>query len=102
MKIMNGLKAIGSFFTEVVCPAAFAGLLIKASSNYKVVCFYSDAVNAITTSDMWSHDQQEAIAALPTYESSEFYGAVAEVAKSSMWSHDKLSTILKMCGKEEA
>ena len=61
---------------------------------------YGDAVNAIMSSTMYSHDKTRAVSVLKVGETSDFYKAVINVAKSSAYSHDKVTTIANMSGTE--
>lgn len=61
---------------------------------------YSDAVNAITDSNMFSADKTKAIAMLRKNEDVEYYKSVIRVIKSTMFSSDKLKTIANMNGEE--
>ena len=103
MKVMNGLKTVGSFVVdvlEVVSPVVVTGLLLTKSSKYKPIYAYNDAVSAIMDSSMWSDYKVKAVSALPLYARPVLYEAVIEVSKSSMFSDDKLETILRMCKQE--
>ena len=61
---------------------------------------YGDAVNAIMSSSMYSHDKTRAVAMLRDGKTSDFYKAVINVAKSSAYSHDKAASIISMCETE--
>lgn len=102
MKVAKGLKTVGTFVVEVVCPMVIAGFVICGKSKYKYVYSYNDAVVAIMESSLWSDYKAKAVAALPLYARPELYEAVVGVVKSSMFSDDKLNTILKMCKQEES
>lgn len=101
MNIVKGLKTVGSFITEVVCPMVVTGLLIRKNSKRIFIYTYSDVVVAIMESNMWSDDKAKAIAAIPMYALPELYEAVIEVVKSSMFSDYKLNTVLKMVKQYE-
>lgn len=102
MKIVKGLKTIGSFVVEVVCPVVVAGFVICGTSKYKPIYSYNDAVVAIMESSLWSDYKAKAVAALPLGARPELYEAVIGVCRSSMFSDDKLDTILRMCKQEES
>ena len=102
MNIVKGLKTIGSFAVEVVCPVVVAGFIMCGTSGYKRVYSYNDAVIAIMESSLWSDYKARAVSALPLYARPALYEAVIGVVRSSMFSDDKLNTILKMCKQEES
>lgn len=66
---------------------------IKYSGEVK----YSDAVDAIMSSDMLSSYKEKAVVTIPKGEDSQFYKAIIRVAKSDMMSSYKCDTIKKMC-----
>ncbi len=93
-KVMDTVKAIGGVFGCI----ALATLNVVADSAERYsVTKYSDAIEAITSSNMWSSDVARVIKALPENESSEFYRAVMAIVKSDMWSSEKAGSILAMC-----
>lgn len=62
---------------------------------------YSEAVEAIMRSDMFSSEKHKVISALPCTKGTGFYKAIISIASdSSMFSSDKVKTILKLCGEE--
>lgn len=62
---------------------------------------YSDAVNAIMNSSMYSHDKTSAVSALIRDDSSETYKAVIQIARSGMYSHEKVKSIQNVCAIEQ-
>ena len=102
MNIVKGLKTVGSFVVEVVCPVVVAGFVICERSKYKPIYSYNDAVVAIMESSLWSDYKARAVSVLPLYARPELYEAVIGVSRSSMFSDDKLNTIIKMCKQEES
>ena len=58
---------------------------------------YSDAVDAILSSDMWSSDKRRAMALIKKDKDCEYYKAVINTVDSSMWSSDKLRILEDMC-----
>lgn len=111
MKKLNiDWKAVGKHAKEVcsfvVCSTLVAlpymsanGMLDKI--KYRGGVDYSDAVEAIMDSFMYSGDKTKVISALKKDETSEFYRAVIQVVNSSMYSGDKVKGILNMCGMTE-
>lgn len=62
---------------------------------------YSDAVNAIMNSSMYSHDKTSAVTALTRNDNSETYKAVIQIARSGMYSHEKVKSIQNICTIEQ-
>lgn len=62
---------------------------------------YSDAVNAVLTSGMYSSSIDEAIAVIPTNGDSELYKSIIQVAKADTYSSSKVNIIKNICGKGE-
>lgn len=106
MKRIN-LNSIGKF-VENAYGAVYYGLLLTAT--YKTLgkmvkgyidesnVGYDDAVKAIMSSSMFSHDKSEAVSALSPYKNESFYKAIVHIAKdSSMFSHDKVKMIKNLC-----
>ena len=98
---MKGLKTVGSFVVEVVCPAVVIGFAMCGVSKYKPMYSYNDAVVVIMNSSLWSDYKAKAVSALPLYAKPELYEAVIGVVRSSMFSDDKLELIIKMCKQAE-
>lgn len=64
---------------------------------------YSDAIKAITSSDMFSHDMHRAVSIVKVNDNSEYYKAVKAIAESDMFSNRKSDAILnisKSCEEE--
>lgn len=105
---MNGLnvKPIGNF-VKGVCKVIGYGALLALACGVKIeyehhesgAAKYSDAVDAIVNSNMWSSDKAAAIAALDRDANEDLYKAVIHVAKGTMWSADKVDMIKKLCKK---
>lgn len=62
---------------------------------------YSDAVDAIMSSNIYSDDKKEMISALRTDGDSEFYKAVISIVNGGMYSSSKVECVKDMCKKEE-
>ena len=61
---------------------------------------YDDAVSAIMSSNMFSHDKADAAAALKPYGTAEFYQAIIHIANDpKTFSHDKASMIKQLSDK---
>lgn len=86
-----------------ICEVAASVLLIAASNkvievitggHVRVVARYSDAINAIMKSSMYSNDKREAAAVLKRYEDAEYYRAIINVVQDSrLYSSDKVELI---------
>lgn len=95
-------KPIGEFVGQA-CELALYGVALVASykvgdyivkGNETTIARYSDAVEAIMKSAMFSHDKSDAVEALKRHETSEYYRAIVQIVKdSSMFSHDKVKMI---------
>lgn len=106
MKKFN-LKLIGEFALDVckvvgcglaiVLPRVLVGYAVNKSNA--VTADYSGAVEAIVKSDMLSSYQQEAIEALKTDGSIDYYKAVIQVAGSSSLSSYKVNMIRSLSNK---
>lgn len=86
----------GKFVAGVALMAAYAAVADNVSTKRTrlTTYTYSDAVNAIMGSDMWSSDKQEAVSILARGETTEFYKAVISIVnESSTWSSDKVKMI---------
>lgn len=100
----NDLKTVGTFAKDVLEIAGsiiVTGLVLGVIPKRKPTGSYSNAVETIMNSRMWSGDKSKAISALKNDGDTEYYLAVIKVANSSMFSNDKLDTIIEM-SKEEA
>lgn len=90
------IKNIG---TGICTALAFVGLVIVGmtddfvSYNNSNRCKYSDAIKAITESDMWSNDKATAIQNLPSDKDEGFYKAIIAIVNSNMWSSEKVEAI---------
>lgn len=94
--VANIAKKAGKVVAGVALIAAYASVSENtyAVRDRKTTYTYSDAVDAIMESDMFSADKRQAVSLLRRYGTSEFYKAVILVVKNeSMWSSDKLNTI---------
>lgn len=96
-KVMDTVKTVGG----VIGLAALGILSVMADvdTQLNTVTKYSDAIEAITGSDMWSSDVAKVIKALPENESPDFYKAIIAIVKSNMWSSEKARSILTMCNR---
>lgn len=100
------LKPIGNF-VKGACKVIAYGALLTLACGVKIeykhhesgTVKYSDAVDAIMNSNMWSSDKAEAVVALNRDSNEELYKAVIHVANGTMWSNDKVEMIKKLCGK---
>lgn len=103
MKVNYGevLGKIGNGIVEG-CKVAFCvGLLALpylSTSNTKTTTYsskvgYDDAVKAIVSSGMYSHDKADLIEVLKKNADSAYYSAVISIVKSGMYSHEKVDTI---------
>ena len=70
--------------------------------RYKGNVKYSDAVDVIMTSSMYSADKNRAVAALKKDKDTEYYRAVVRVVRSNMYSSDKIKTITDLSDEDEA
>lgn len=88
-------------FVVVGAVAVMAGMSADDTTiNNGAAAGYSDAVNAIVNSNMWSSDKQTAIAAMDKHANREIYKAViAIINNDSMWSSDKVVAIKALFGK---
>ena len=68
--------------------------------RYKGNVKYSDAVDVIMNSSMYSSDKNRALVALRRDEDAEYYRAVIRVVNSNMFSSDKIKTIADLNGEE--
>ena len=68
---------------------------IRYSGNVK----YSDAINAILNSGMYSSDKSKLTSMLPKDSDADLYRAVIQVANSDMFSSDKVKMIKDICGE---
>ena len=66
---------------------------VRYSCNVK----YSDAVEVVLQSTMFSGDKTKAIAMIPKDKDSDFYKSVIAVMKSNLFSGDKLKMLNKIC-----
>lgn len=98
--VLKVIKTVGKGVLSIACMGVVAGMAL--GDNYKHYCnaTYSDAVEAIMESDMWSSDCHKAVSALKLNADTELYKAVIRIANSSMWSSDKLKSILSLCEEE--
>ena len=55
---------------------------------------YNDAVKAVVSSDMYSHDMSTVIEALKKDADTTYYGAIISIVNSNMYSHEKVKTII--------
>ena len=104
MKVNYG-EVLGKIGNGVVegCKVAFCvGLLALpylSTSNTKSTTYtskvgYDDAVKAIVSSDMYSHDMSTVIETLKKVADTTYYGAVISIVNSNMYSHEKVKTII--------
>lgn len=70
--------------------------------RYKGNVKYSDAVDVIMSSNMYSSDKSRALAVLKKDEDTDYYRAVVRVMKSNMFSSDKIKTISDLSNEGEA
>ena len=84
------------------CKVAFCvGLIslpyLSASSTRKSTTYvrvdYGDAVQAVMSSDMYSHDKSKVVGLLKQNADSAYYGAVIAIVESDMFSHEKIKAI---------
>ena len=68
--------------------------------KYKGKVGYSDVVDVIMRSNMYSSDKTRAIAVIKKNEDTEYYKAVVRVIKSNMYSSDKIKTLQQMNEEE--
>lgn len=54
---------------------------------------YGDAVKAVMSSDMYSHDKSKVVGLLKQNADSAYYGAVIAIVESDMFSHEKIKAI---------
>ena len=62
---------------------------------------YSDAVGAVSNSDMFSSAKDEVITLLPKDGDAELYKAVIQIVNSDMFSNSKVNSIKRICNIEE-
>ena len=96
-------------FAELICGVACYGLLVTAYrkigespsvTSDRVSARYDEAVGAIMSSGMYSHDKVAAITALKRNAGAEFYGAIIHIAEDDcMYSHDKVDMIKALSEK---
>ena len=70
--------------------------------RYRGNVTYSDAVDTIMNSTMFSSDKGKAVKELQKNKDSDYYRAVIRVVKSSMYSSDKIKTIAELKEEEES
>ena len=101
--VSNTVESVAKGVLKGVAMLLVVGCLSSKNKKCKTTMDskYSDAVDAITNSAMFSNDKAMAVSALPTNETIEFYKAVIYVAESSLYSSDKLKSILNMCNQTE-
>lgn len=63
---------------------------------------YSDVINVVLHSNMYSTDKTKLAAMVPKDKDSEFYKFIIKVVKSNIYSSDKVTVIKSICEKEEA
>lgn len=54
---------------------------------------YGDAVQAVMSSDMYSHDKSKVVGLLKQNADSAYYSAVIAIVKSDMFSHEKIKSV---------
>lgn len=70
---------------------------VRNRIRYIGVVSYSDAINAVLDSSMFSSNKEEIIRALPKDGSSDFYKSVMHIVESDMLSSSKVNAIVDMC-----
>lgn len=94
-------------YAEQLCEAASYVLVYVAANKamkYVLDCDntyervgYDDAIHAIMSSDMYSHDKASAAAALKRNGNAEFYKAIVHIIKDSdTYSHNKVDMIKQL------
>lgn len=83
-----GIAATGLLVTQMVKNEEYVS---EPSISYGVT--YSDAVEAIMESDMWSSDKEQAVTYLNRRETADYYKAIINIVNGDMWSSDKLKLI---------
>lgn len=90
----NGvLNVFGIAVTGLLVPQMIKNddRVLETGSSYGVT--YSDAVEAIMESDMWSSDKEQAVTYLNRRETADYYKAIINIVNGDMWSDDKLKLI---------
>lgn len=71
--------------------------LSASSNNRKSTTYervnYGDAVRAVMSSDMYSHDKSKVVELLKQHADSAYYSAVIAIVKSDMYSHERIKSI---------
>lgn len=101
--IWNFVKGTGKVIGggALLAMATVLGASIENKLHESKHVTYSDTVNAIMNSNMWSDDKAEAIAALSRDADEELYKAVVTVANGKMWANDKADLIIEgLLGKK--
>lgn len=62
---------------------------------------YSDAINVILNSKMYSNDKTEVAAMIPKDKDADFYKSIINAARSNLYSGDKVMVIKNICDREE-
>lgn len=69
----------------------------SSSRNRKYTTYervnYGDAVQAVMSSDMYSHDKSKVVGLLKQNADSAYYSAVIAIVKSDMFSHEKIKSV---------
>lgn len=73
-------------------PYLSASSTTRRTTTYEIVD-YGDAVKAVVSSGMYSHDKSKVVGLLKRNADSAYYSAVIAIVKSGMYSHEKIEAI---------
>lgn len=100
-KIGEIVGKVGHGIVEGCKLALCVGLIslpyLSASNNKRITNYgwvnYGDAVQAVMSSDMYSHDKSKVVGLLKQNADQAYYNAVISIVKSDMFSHEKIKSI---------
>lgn len=98
------LSKVGNGVVEGLKLALCVGLIslpyLSTGNTKRTVSYgkvgYDDAVKAVVSSGMYSHDKATVVGLLKQDASSEYYNAVISIVRSGMYSHEKINAIEKI------
>ena len=106
VEVRDALTKVGNGVVEGLKFVLGVGLIalpyLSMSSTNRTTSYgrvgYDDAVKAVVSSSMYSHDKTEVLEVLKQNADSEYYNAVISIVGSNMYSHEKASTIKRISG----
>ena len=101
-QVINGIKFVG--LIALASAGTIAKNSLQNSADYKLNqkryanADYTDAIEAVMNSDMWSSDKRQIIDTIPRNGDTSLYSGIIAIAKgNSLWSSDRRHSIIKMC-----